>query len=48
MKIRATPETVKNFLEDAGLNFHKYNKFKNTQKVSLTPNDFIKLLPHKI
>ena len=31
MKIQAIPETVKNFLEDAGLDFHKYNKFKHTQ-----------------
>ena len=32
MKIPATPESVKNFLEDAGLDFHKYDKFKHARR----------------
>ena len=32
MKIPATPKTVKNFLEDAGLNFCKYNKLNIPKK----------------
>ena len=31
MKIPAIPESVKNFLEDAALDFHKYDKFKHAQ-----------------
>ena len=37
MKISTTPETVKSVLEDVGLNFHKYNKFKHTQKRIIDP-----------
>ena len=37
MKIPTTPETVKNFLEDAGLNFHKYYKLNHTQKKIIDP-----------
>ena len=42
MKIPATPETVKNFLEDACFNFCKYNKFKHTKERIIDP-----LRPHK-
>ena len=38
MKIPATPETVKNLLEDAGLDFHKYNIFKCTQRRITDPS----------
>ena len=38
MKIPATPKTVKNILEDAGLDFNKYNKFKHTQKRIIDPS----------
>ena len=32
MKIPATPESVKNFLENAGLGFGKYDKFKCAER----------------
>ena len=32
MKIPVTQETVKNFLDAAGPNFHKYGKFKHTKE----------------
>ena len=32
MKIQASHERVKNFFEDAGLDFLKYNKFKCTKE----------------
>ena len=38
MKIQATPESVKNFLEDAGLDFHKYDKFKCAQRKIIGPS----------
>ena len=38
MKIPATPEAVKNFLEDAGLDFHKYDNFKCTQRKIIKPS----------
>ena len=38
MKIPVTPEKVKYVLEDAGLNFHKYNKFNCTQKMIVDPS----------
>ena len=38
IKIPATSETVKNFLEHAGLNFHKYNKCKCTQARIVDPS----------
>ena len=37
MKIPATPESVKNFLEDAGLDFSKYDKFKCAQRNIIDP-----------
>ena len=37
MKIPATPESVKNFLEDAGLDFCKYDKFKYAQRKIIDP-----------
>ena len=37
IKILATPESVKNFLEDAGLNFYKYDKFKHAQRRIIDP-----------
>ena len=42
MKIPATPESVKNFLEDASLDFHKYDKFKCAQRKITDPS-----WPHK-
>ena len=44
MKIPATTESVKNFLEDASLDFHKYDKFKEGP---LIPHDPINVSPHK-
>ena len=38
MKILATPETVKNILEDAGLNFSKYDEFKHTEIRIIDPS----------
>ena len=35
MKIPATPELVKNFLEDAGLDFCKDDKFKHVQRKTI-------------
>ena len=43
IKIPATPESVKNFLEDAGLDFGKYDKFKHAQRRIIDPS-----WPHKI
>ena len=37
MKIPASPETVKNFFKDAGLNFCKYDKFNHAQKWIIDP-----------
>ena len=47
MKIPATPESIKNFLEDAGLNFHKYDKFKHAQRRTVDPSGSHKIPPHK-
>ena len=38
MKIPATPESVKNFLEDSGLDFCKYDKFKHAQRKIIDPS----------
>ena len=38
MKIPAAPESVKNFLEDAGLDFCKYNKYKCAQGRIIDPS----------
>ena len=38
MKILAIPELVQNFLEDAGLDFHKYDQFKCAQRRIIDPS----------
>ena len=38
MKTPATPESVKNFLEDAGLDFCEYDKFKHVQRKIIDPS----------
>ena len=48
MKIPAIPESVKNSLEDAGLDFHKYDKFKHAQREIIDPScNPIKVPPYK-
>ena len=47
IKFPATLESVENLLEDAGLDFHKYDKFKHTQRKIINPHDPIKVPPHK-
>ena len=42
MKMPATPGTVMNFLEDVGLDFHKYDKFKHAKEGFLIPHDLTK------
>ena len=37
MKIPATPVSVKKVLEDVGLDFHKYDKFKCAQRKIINP-----------
>ena len=37
MKILATPESVKNFLEDGDLDFLKFEKFKCAQRRIIDP-----------